>query len=114
MHPVMVVVLAVMVGAAAPARAWCEASCLAPAPQGESHCPSHDPADNQTTISAAGLDECPALESARPTATARLDVNPPIVGSYVPATLVRACVTPSFARPHGARTVFERSAPLRI
>ena len=114
MSRLAVVLAIVVIGAAAPARAWCEATCIAPVAQGEAHCPSHDPADGTTKIGAVGLDECPVLEAARPSAPARLDVGAPLVAGYVPATLIRTRVTPSFARPHGACTVFERSTPLRI
>ena len=103
-----------LVGAAAPARAWCEATCLAPNAQGEAHGPAHDPADATTSISGTSLDECPVLESARPTAPARLDVHAPLVEGYVPATVSRTYATASSARPHSVTTVFERCTPLRI
>jgi hypothetical protein len=60
------------------------------------------------------MDECPALESARPTVAARLDPSATIVDTYIPAATARHYVTASFARPHSATTVFERSIPLRI
>ncbi|HEX7283684.1 MAG TPA: hypothetical protein VF239_16620 [Vicinamibacterales bacterium] len=110
----IVIVCAVVLGAAAPARAWCEATCLAPTAQGESHCPSHDPADSTTTVSSAGPGECPVLESARPAASARLDVSAPLVESYVPSEVQRAFAPLSSHRPHRATTVFERCTPLRI
>jgi hypothetical protein len=110
----IVIVCAVVLGAAAPARAWCDATCVAPNAQGEAHCPSHEPADGATSISGTSLDECPVLESARPTAPARLDVHAPLVEGYVPATVSRTCATASSARPHSVTTVFERGTPLRI
>jgi len=62
--------VALLVGATAPARAWCEASCVAPAHHaGESampHCPAHD-ATSGTKITAATNADCPVVEAARPT-----------------------------------------------
>src|SRR6188474_774425 len=60
--------VALLVGAAAPARAWCEATCLATAHQesAKPHCPSHEPSSNSPTMAAAKGADCPALESARP------------------------------------------------
>ena len=108
------IVCALLVGAAAPARAWCETTCLAPAEQTEPHCRTSDPADGTTSISADVLDECPVLESARPSVAGRLDVNPPLVTGYLLATLPRTHVTPSLARPHSQSDVLERFIPLRI
>jgi hypothetical protein len=110
----LVLICALLIGAAAPARAWCEATCLAPADDTQSHCPTHDPAEGVAALSANSVDQCPVLESARPTVPARIDVDATVIASYVPAPAVRTCVTPSFARPHSATTVFERSTPLRI
>jgi len=64
-----ILVIALLVGAAAPARAWCEATCLGPATHSESakpHCPSHESTPNGSSLSAADLADCPAIESARP------------------------------------------------
>jgi hypothetical protein len=110
----LILACALLVGALAPARAWCEATCLAPAEQAQPHCPSHEPADGPRSISAVVVDDCPVLESARPTAPARLEIATSVVDSHVPAPPTRTSIPPSFARPHSARTVFERSTPLRI
>ena len=110
----IVVTCAVMLGAAAPARAWCEATCLAPAADTQSHCPTHEPADGTATISASIIDECPVLESARPNAPARLGLQAALDRAYVPSLIVRTHVTPVFDRSHNPATVFERCTPLRI
>ena len=110
----LVLLCALIVGAAAPARAWCEATCGPPAAESESHCPSHDPADGTTAISASVSDDCPVLESARPTVPGRLDVHAIVVRAYVPPLTLRINITPSFDRSHNAATVFERCTPLRI
>jgi hypothetical protein len=103
-----------IVGATAPARAWCEATCLAPAAHAQSHCPSHDPGDGTATISASIIDQCPVLESARPNAPARLDLQAALDGASVPSLVVRTHITPGLDCSHRAATVFERCTPLRI
>jgi hypothetical protein len=103
-----------MLGAAAPARAWCEATCGAPVTESTSHCPTHDPADGTTALSASLIDDCPAPESARPTAPARLDVQATLTGIDLPAPIARTHLHPSFDKPAYATTVFERCTPLRI
>jgi hypothetical protein len=110
----LVLACAVVLGAAAPARAWCEATCVAPPAAGESHCPSHDPADATTTISATVVDECPVLESARPAVPARIDADAALASAYTPAVSARQYAPASFAARHGAAGVFRRSIPLRI
>ena len=110
----LILVCALTVGAAAPARAWCEATCVAPAAESQSHCPTHDPADGTTALSASILDECPVAESARPTASARLDVQTAAVAVNLPAPSTRTHILTSFEGPHTAATVFERGIPLRI
>jgi len=63
-----ILIVALVIGAAAPARAWCEATCLVPAAHSESakpHCPSHE-STNGPSVSAADLADCPTIESARP------------------------------------------------
>ena len=110
----LILACALMLGAAVPARAWCEVTCGAPATESRSHCPTHDPADGSTTLSASLLADCPVLESARPTVPVRLDVHAIFVRAYVPSLTLRINITPSLDRsPHPA-TVFERCTPLRI
>ena len=102
-----------VIGAAAPARAWCEAACLAPT-ESKQHCPTHERSGDDATISASSTDDCPILESARPTVQARLDLHAVSVGTYAPALATRTQITPSSVRPHSASTVFERCTPLRL
>ena len=111
---VLALLAIVAVGAVAPMRAWCEATCIAPTANGDSHCPSHDSADGTTSLSAALSDECPVLESARPAASARLDVDAALVSTPIPVGVTVQFLPTSLARPHRAATVFERSIPLRI
>jgi len=64
-----VLIFALLIGAAAPARTWCEATCLTPAAHSESakpHCPSHDRTPVGPSLTAANLVDCPTIESARP------------------------------------------------
>jgi hypothetical protein len=114
MRRIILVLSIVAIGAAAPARAWCEASCVAARSEDASHCPSHDPAGNTTAISAAGIDECPALEEAKPTPLGRVDANLLTVTFDTSAPSPSAIGSPTLTRPHSATTVFERNTPLRI
>lgn len=100
-----------LVGAAAPARAWCEADCLAPS-ETASHC-GHESTSDGTSIAATSVDDCPVIESARPTPPARIDAQAGVVSTAVPALTARTPRTTTSVRPHSA-TVFERSTPLRI
>jgi hypothetical protein len=109
----VVLACALMLGAAAPARAWCEAMCLAPSAAG-SHCPSHDPVDGTTNISAGGGDDCPVIESARPPIPVRLDVHTAGGAGFRPEISAPTNVARSFVRPQSATTVFQRGTPLRI
>ena len=114
MHRVIVLLAAMVIGATAPARAWCEASCLAPAHDSPAHCPSHEPAGDATSISATGIEECPALETARPIAQARVEASTAVVAFQAPALKRSAIDSPTTIRPHSATTLFERATPLRI
>ena|SRR5688572_3173842 len=109
----LVLACALTIGAVAPARAWCEATCLAPA-ETQSHCQTHQPADGTATISATVVDECPVVESARPNAPARPHLQAALVRAYVPSLIVRTHLTPSFDPSLETATVFERCTPLRI
>lgn len=108
-----IVLLALLIGAAAPARAWCEASCLAPASTTE-HCPTHVPASDDLSITAAAIDNCPVLEAARPTTIARLELKAALVtiapAQVTPtrAPIARAAIAPPLT------SVFQRHTPLRI
>lgn len=113
MKRALIVLAIIAIGGVAPARAWCEAACVAPTEQGTPHCPSHEPADG-ITISAAGLDECPVLESARPSVPGRLELAGVAITGSAPAETMRTYLSPSFARLHSASTVFQRSIPLRL
>jgi hypothetical protein len=114
MRRIIVLLSVILVGVAAPARAWCEASCLAPKPDSPSHCPSHQPADAATSISGTLVDACPVLDSARPTEPARLEASAVVVAVHPPAPKTSAIHSPALVRPHHAATVFERCTPLRI
>jgi len=74
----VLIATAVVMATAAPLRAWCEASCLAPAHHAESsrsHCPTTEPSgDDGTSLSASSFDECPAIEAARTTNVLRSDL----------------------------------------
>lgn len=114
MRRIVLVLSVIALAAAAPARAWCEASCLAPEHDRPSHCPSHDPAETTASISASGIEECPVLESARQSAPARLEASTVVTELAAPAPKTSAIHSPTVVRPHSATTVFERSTPLRI
>ncbi len=103
-----------VVAAAAPARAWCEAACLAPTAESTPHCPTHEPAGDTATFSASSLDDCPILEAARPPLQARLDFQAMAIGTHAPPRDTGTRVTPSSVRPHCASSIFERCTPLRI
>jgi hypothetical protein len=107
-----VLLVVALVGAASPARAWCEADCLAPA-EAASHC-GHEPAGDGTNLSAAAIDDCPVLESARPTPATRIDAQAAVVATPVPTLTARPPQSATAVRPRSATTVFERSTPLRI
>ncbi len=113
MHRLIALLSVAVIGAAAPTRAWCEAACLAPT-ESKQHCPTHEPSGDTATVSSSSIDDCPILESARPTLQARLDLQAVAIGTYAPALDTRTQVTPSSVRPHSASTVFERCTPLRI
>jgi hypothetical protein len=113
-----IVIVAALMGIAAPARAWCEASCLAPAQHGHAptkpHCPTHEPAGDRASISASEIDDCPVIESARQTTVARLDLKATVVASPIPqlSRLAEPIHVVTFSSP--VTTVFERHTPLRI
>ena len=106
-----------MLGAAAPARAWCEATCGAPVTESTSHCPTHNPADGTTALSASLIDNCPVPESARPTASARLDVQAALTGIDLPAPIARthllSCVRQTGGPDHGVRTLHRRCESIK-
>jgi hypothetical protein len=110
----IVVIAAAVMAAVAPARAWCEASCLSPSAGTQAHCLSHEPADAAARLSGSTIDDCPALESARPTTAARLDAKAVAVVTPAPDLKARARLVLTPERPRNASTVFERSTPLRI
>lgn len=103
-----------VVAAAAPARAWCEAACLASAATSTQHCQTDEPAGDTATISGSSIDDCPILEAARPPLHARPDFQAMAVVTYPPVLDTGTHVTTSVVRPHSASSVFERGTPLRI
>jgi hypothetical protein len=63
----LILVAALLLGLAAPARAWCEASCpVASSEAATPHCPVTEPADDGPAITGSEIADCPAVESARP------------------------------------------------
>ena len=81
-----ILIVALLVGGAAPARAWCEATCLAPAHHADSsakpHCPTSEPSGDDVKMSAGDLDDCPVVEAARPTTFAKLDFHRVAVSTH--------------------------------
>ena len=56
-----IILVALLIATAAPARAWCEATCLAPAESSsQAHCPSHE-STTDTSISGTVIDDCPVF-----------------------------------------------------
>jgi hypothetical protein len=114
MRRIVLLIAIAIVATAAPARAWCEASCLAPADDVQAHCPSHDPASATTEISSSATVECPVLESARPAAAARFDAQVIAAVTSAPPVSRQSFYSPSATHSGSATTVFERCTPLRI
>jgi hypothetical protein len=113
----LVLLCVAVFGITAPARAWCEATCLAAAAHGDvtkPHCPTQEPAGSGTLLSATVIDDCPVVESARPTVTARVEAHAIAVATIAPPTGAAATSAALFVRPHSVTTVYERSTPLRI
>jgi hypothetical protein len=109
-----VVLVALFLGAAAPVRAWCEASCLAPLANGtKSHCPTTTPAPAGSAMSASVMDECPVVASARPTA-AREDLKALKVTAQLPQIAFSTSISIVASVPHRSISVFQRHTPLRI
>ncbi len=109
-----ILVVALLVGAAAPARAWCEATCLAapPADSARPHCPPHQPSPDTPALSATSTLDCPALESARP-----VQVKQDVVFTAIAVTTRTASEHVSNLAPLHASTpapLHLLSAPLRI
>jgi hypothetical protein len=110
---VAVIVIAVLIGAAAPARAWCEATCLVATQDAKPHCPSHD-ATTGLGISAADSADCPIVETARSITSARIELK----STAITVLSVQFAVTFDpiriVAASHHVTTVFQRHTPLRI
>lgn len=116
-HRFAIVLLALLIGAAAPARAWCEAACTAPAHSGtstRSHCPVHESTSPGASISAADVGDCPVIEAARPAAAARIELKAAATPIQAPQfAFAFSAMAVVAALPH-ASTVFKRHTPLRI
>lgn len=109
-------ILALLIGAAAPVRAWCEATCLAPAQQSESaapHCPSHDQSPDRSAMSTESTAVCPAIDAARPI-QAKLDFG--LAPIAIAAHAVAAPPDSAKARRHPGTPAFWHLSkiPLRI
>jgi hypothetical protein len=113
-----ILIVALLVGAAAPARAWCEATCAAPVHASQ---PSHCPSDEQTptdgpALSNADATECPAIDAARPApAKLELGINSTAVHPYwfVPSHSLHALHLSHTVHLRGLGR-FETDVPLRI
>lgn len=117
MKRLLVLLSIVVIGLAAPARAWCEATCTQPVADQKSHCPAHSH-QSGTNVSAADQDQCPAIDSARTLSPARLDSAS---SQMVPAALAFLhldTASPSdhraTARLHVGSATPSRSLPLRL
>jgi hypothetical protein len=92
----VVLLTAAVIATAAPLRAWCEATCVAPAHHAGStakpHCPTNETADDKAKMAAVDLDDCPIIEAARPTSFAKLDFHRGAVsthpGVFAPSHLI--------------------------
>jgi hypothetical protein len=105
--------MALVVGTAAPARAWCEAACLAPAHDAKPHCPSHD-STTGTGITAADNADCPVVDTGRSTTSARIELKSTTIAVLsFQFALTFGPIRVVAAHPQVA-TVFQRHTPLRI
>lgn len=107
--------VAALLAVAAPARAWCEAACLAPAAHAaKPHCPSHEHQSDAAAIAASDGADCPVLDSARPV-VARVDLaTPATLATSVPARSARPPQRSQLPRHPGAARPFELFTPLRL
>jgi hypothetical protein len=114
----LIVLTASVLATAAPLRAWCEANCLAPAQQADaaapSHCSTHEPAGDGTSMSASAIDDCPIVESGRPAQAARVDLKATVTTVFAPHLAGTATPRHSTTITAHVTTVFERHTPLRI
>lgn len=115
MKRLAVVLFAILIAAAAPARAWCEASCLSTArattTSAKPHCPAHESPSDGAKISATDTSDCPTIEAARPV-PATLLMLPVKLPSVAPRTLAPAFRTLTHSSTQAPR--HPRSVPLRI
>jgi hypothetical protein len=118
---VAILFVALMLGAAAPARAWCEATCLSPTnTRGDSakpHCPVHEPSSDAPSMAAANSPDCPVVESARPViAKIELKVPAHAIASHPARVRTSALSNARTRAPLHVRTLASSSlfAPLRI
>jgi len=110
-----IIVLALVIGAAAPARALCEAACLAThLASATPHCPLHDSSSDGPSIAAADISGCPAIEAARPTTTARIDLKAAPIAIDPPRLTPKRLGARLVTVVLHSTTVFERHTPLRI
>jgi hypothetical protein len=109
----VIILLALLIGAAAPARAWCEASCLA-APSTTEHCPTRDAASGELSITAAAIDNCPVLEAARPATSGRIELKAAFVTIASPQIVARRMSIATITATPAATAVVQRHTPLRI
>jgi len=108
-----IVLVAILIGTAAPARAWCEATCLAPETSTQAHCPTQDTPSNDPSISGTAIDDCPVIESARP-GQARFDVQVFVLVTFAQLAPSASGCTSTSAPRHLRPTALTHLTPLRI
>ena len=109
-----ILVVALLIGAAAPVRAWCEAACLAPAHQPASHCPSHEASSSDAAAMAAtSTADCPVIDAARPV-QARLDFAAAPVAFAVRTPAPTHPSPPAPTHPRTAAPSHPGKIPLRV
>jgi hypothetical protein len=108
-----ILIVALLIGAAAPVRAWCEASCLAPAADAaKPHCPTHEPASDAPAMSAHETVDCPIIESARPATGKIALISATPAAPWNPAPQLADTATPRHSGPQAPRHLTR--IPLRI
>ena len=122
MKRALVLLSIVVIGFAAPARSWCEATCTQPAAAhtsietAKAHCPAHSQGSG-TSVAASDRDQCKAIDAARPLTPARLSMPDSLTSATVLLTDLRT-LAPSHLRtfaPSHLRTLApSHPVPLRI
>ncbi|MFM8533914.1 MAG: hypothetical protein ACKOEC_10090 [Acidimicrobiia bacterium] len=115
MRRATLILIAVVLAAAAPLRAWCEAGCLAPVhAEGAatpSHCQLAEPDTSTTSLAGVFVTDCPTAESARPITWLELAIAPAVTPAH-PSTPEPRHLRPA-TKPSGYRAVAP-SGPLSL